>query len=150
MNALQRLDKLRDKYRGNIPPVPYLPMGEVVLVYRLPSEEKTAGGIDIPEEYQSPVSSGILIAAGLAARDIMADALIEIGDIVYFGRFEGDEKEFKRNAAEKGEKLLQLKMRGVLGSADALFRSEHYDIVRVTNEDGSTEHMYKRKEGKAA
>ena len=150
MNALQKLDKLREKYKDKVPPVPYLPMGEVIIVYRLPSEEQTAGGIYTPEEYRSPVSSGILIAAGLAARDIMADALIEIGDIVYFGRFEGDEKEFKREATEKSKKLLQLKMRGVLGSADALFRSQHYDIVRVTNEDGTTEHMYKRKEGKAA
>jgi chaperonin GroES len=146
MNALQKLDKLRAKYKDNIPPVPYLPMGEVILVYRLPSETHTAGGLEIPEEYRSPVSRGILIAAGLEARDIMGDALIEIGDIVYFGRFEGDEREFKRDEAEKGEKLLQLKMRGILGSADALFRSQHYDIVLTTLEDGTTEHMYKRKE----
>lgn len=150
MNALQKLDKIREKYKDKVPPVPYLPMGEVIMVYRLPSEDKTAGGLEIPEEYRAPVSMGILIAAGLAARDIMADALIEIGDIVYFGRWEGEEKEFKRNAGQDGEKLLQLKMRGVLGSADALFRSQHYDIVRVTNDDGTTEHMYKRKEGKAA
>lgn len=145
MNALQRLDKIREEHRADIPPVPYLPMGEVVLVYRIPSDEKTAGGLYVPEEHRSPLPRGILIAAGLAARDVMADHLIEIGDIVYFGRWEGDEKEFKRDAAEKGQKLLQLKVRGILGSADALFRSEHYDIVRVTNEDGTTEHMYKRK-----
>jgi chaperonin GroES len=140
-----RLDKIREQYRDQIPPVPYLPIGEVVLVYRLPSDEKTAGGLYVPEEHRSPVSSGILIAAGLAARDVMADALIETGDIVYFARFAGDEKEFKREAAGKGEKLLQLKVRELLGSADGLERSKNYEVVLHTNEDGSTEHVYKRK-----
>jgi chaperonin GroES len=140
-----RLSKLRDEAKGNIPPVPYLPVGEVVLVYRLPSDEKTAGGLYVPEEHRSPVSAGILIAAGLAARDVMADALIETGDIVYFARFAGDEKEFKREAAGKAEKLLQLKMREILGSADALERSRNYEVALRTNEDGTTEHIYKRR-----
>ena len=92
------LDKIRDEHKGNVPPVPYLPSGEVVIVYRLPSEEMTPGGLYTPDEYQTPVSKGILVAAGLKARDIMADALIEMGDIVYFARFAGDEREFKREA----------------------------------------------------
>jgi len=141
-----KLDKVREQYKDQIPPIPYLPVGEVVLVYRLPSEEKTAGGLYVPEEHRSPVSSGILIAAGLAARDVMADSLIEVGDIVYFARFAGDEKEFKREAAGKAEKLLQLKMREILGSADGLERSKHYRIVLKTYDDGTSEHIYERKE----
>ena len=140
-----KLDKIREQYKDQIPAIPYLPIGEVVLVYRLPSEEKTAGGLYVPEEHRSPVSAGILIAAGLAARDVMADALIETGDVVYFARYAGDEKEFKREAAGKAEKLLQLKMREILGSADALERSRDYTVALMTNEDGSTEHVYKRK-----
>jgi len=140
-----KLDKIRDQYRDSVPPIPYLPIGEVVLVYRLPSEEKTAGGLYVPEEHRSPVSSGILIAAGLAARDVMADALIETGDIVYFARFAGDEKEFKRDEAKVGQKLLQLKVRELLGSADALERSQNYRIVLKTYDDGTSEHVYERK-----
>lgn len=140
-----KLDKIRDEYRDKIPPVPYLPVGEVVLVYRLPEEEKTAGGLYKPEEYRQPLSKGILIAAGLAARDVMVDALIETGDIVYFARFAGDEKEFAREAAGKGEKLLQLKVREILGSADGLERSKDYKIVLKTYADGTSEHIYKRK-----
>ena len=76
----------------------------------------------------------------------MADGLIEMGDIVYFARFAGEEKEFKRERGEKGQKLLQMKARELLGSADGLFRSEHYDIVRETDEEtGETYHIYKRK-----
>lgn len=137
-----KLDKIRDQYKDQIPPLPYLPLGEVILVYRLPSEEKTAGGLYVPEEHRSPVSSGILLAAGLAALDVMKDSLIEIGDIVYFGRFEGDEREFKREEAQKGQQLLQLKIRGLLGSADALGRVNDYVVER---DEETREHMYKRK-----
>jgi chaperonin GroES len=140
-----KLDEIRERYKDNIPPIPYLPVGEVVLVYRLPGEEKSAGGIYKPEEYRDVLSKGILIAAGLAARDVMADALIETGDIVYFARFAGDEKEFAREAAGKGEKLLQLKVREILGSADGLERSKHYRIVLKTYDDGTSEHVYERK-----
>lgn len=135
-----KLDKLREQY--DIPPVPYLPMGEVVLVFRMPSEEKTAGGLYIPEENQGPKPYGILVAAGLAARDVLADALIEIGDVVHFGRFEGDEKEFKREEAKKGKYLLQLKARGLLGSVDALDRLKDY---RIERDKETGEHLYKRK-----
>ena len=137
-----KLDKIRDKYKNDIPPLPYLPIGEVILVYRIPSETHTAGGLEIPEEYRSPVSSGILLAAGLAALDVMKDSLIEIGDIVYFGRYEGDEREFKREEAQKGQQLLQLKIRGLLGSADALGRVNAY-IVERDKETG--EHIYKQR-----
>ena len=47
-----KLDRIRDEHRDNVPPVPYLPIGEVILVYRLPSEEKTAGGLYVPEEHR--------------------------------------------------------------------------------------------------
>jgi len=136
-----KLDKQREKY-PDMPDVPYLPMGEVVLVYRLPSEEKTQGGLYIPEEHAGPKPCGVLVAAGLAARDVLADALIEIGDVVYFGRFEGDEKEFAREEAKKGRYLLQLKVRGLLGSVDALERMKTVDIVR-DKETG--EHIYKQR-----
>lgn len=150
MKAKERLDAIRKKFKDDVPPVPYLPVGEVVLVFRLPSDTHTAGGLEIPEEYRSPISSGVLIAAGLQARDIMTDNLIDIGDIVYFARFAGDEKEFKREEAQVGKKLLQLKAREILGTADGLWRIQDYDIVRVDHSDGTNEYMYRLKEGKAA
>lgn len=140
-----KLDKIRAQYKSDVPPVPYLPVGEVILVFRLPSETHTAGGLEIPEEYRSPVSSGILVAAGLLARDIMTDNLIDIGDVVYFARFAGDEKEFKREESQKGQKLLQLKAREILGTADGLHRIADYDIVRMENDDGTNEYMYRKK-----
>lgn len=148
--AKETLDAIRKKHKGDIPPLPYLPIGEVVVVYRLPSETHTAGGLEIPEEYRAPLSRGVLVAAGLQARDMMTDNLIDVGDIVYFARFAGDEKEFKRDEAQKGQQLLQLKARELLGTADGLWRIENYDIVRVENEDGTNEYMYRLKQGKEA
>ena len=132
---MTKLEKLTKEY--DIPKTPYLPMGKVCLVFRMPSEEKTAGGLYIPEEHAGPKPYGVLVAAGLQAREILRDALIEIGDVVYFGRFEGDEKEFKREEAKKGKYLLQLKVEGILGSVDALDRIKEYDIVEDENREMS-------------
>ena len=129
---MTKLDERRKQY--DIPEAPYLPAGKVVLVFRMPSEEKTVGGIFIPEEHAGPKPYGVLVAAGLAAREILRDALIEIGDVVHFGRFEGDEKEFKREESKRGRYLLQLKVDGLLGSVDALERAKKFDIKE--NDDG--------------
>src|SRR5262245_1091543 len=96
-----------------VPEQPYAPLGKCVLVFRLPSELQSKGGIYIATEASAaPRSCGVLVAAGLAARDVLADNLIEIGDTVYFGRFEGWEQEFAREKEGKGEYLLQMKVDG--------------------------------------
>lgn len=136
---MTKLEKLRKDY--DIPNAPYLPMGKTCLVFRMPAEEKTAGGLYIPEEHAGPKSYGVLVAAGLQAREILRDALIEIGDVVHFGRFEGQESEFKREAAASGRYLLQLKVEGILGSVDALDRIKEYEIEE--NDEGDL--VYKRK-----
>lgn len=139
MTEAERVKKLSKEY--DIPDVPYLPMGKAVLVFRMPSEEKTAGGLIIPEEHQGPKPYGILVAAGLAAREVLRDALIEIGDVVHFGRFEGWEQEFKREQSKNGRYLLSMKIEGILGSVEALKRLSEHDIVE--DEDGDM--SYQRK-----
>jgi co-chaperonin GroES (HSP10) len=134
-----KLEEMRRRY--DIPEAPYLPMGKVVLVFRMPVEEKTAGGLFVPATNAEPKQYGVLVAAGLQAREIMRDALIEIGDVVWFGRFEGQEKEISREIAEKGRYLLQMKVEGVLGSVDALKRVDSYDVA--TDEEGNL--SYQRK-----
>lgn len=121
-----------------IPSAPYLPMGKNVLVFRLPSESRTAGGLYIAETAQDPKPMGVLLDAGLAARDILADHLVEIGDIVWFARFAGWEKEVQRDPEGKGKSILQMKVEDILGSVDALERRDRSDIG--FNEDG--EHIY--------
>lgn len=135
---MTKLEKRRKEY--DIPETPYLPMGKVCLVFRMPAEEKTAGGIYVPQEHAGPKSYGVLVAAGLQAREILRDALIEIGDVVHFGRFEGSEQEFKREAAASGRYLLQLKVEGILGSVDALDRIAEYEV----HEDDEGNYSYRK------
>lgn len=104
---------------------PYMPMGDNILVLRLPAppkETQTKGGLFIPETSQEepePLSEGILIQAGCSARDILRDHGIMLGDLVQIGRFAGWEKEFKADASGKGGKrILQMNVRDVLGSVD--------------------------------
>lgn len=104
---------------------PYMPMGNNVLVLRLPSPAtatKTAGGLFIPETAQEepePLSEGILVQAGCAARDVLRAHGILLGDHVQIGRFAGWEKEFRLDAvAKNSKKILQMKEHDVLGSFD--------------------------------
>jgi len=114
----------------DIPALPYLPLGKNVLIFRLEGEEKTKGGIIVPDVHKEVKSRGILLAAGLAARDILADGLIEIGDEVCFAYFAGrDRKTEERDAGSAGKSILECKVEDVLGSVDALERVKNYDIV---------------------
>lgn len=127
-----------------IPDLPYLPSGSNVLVYRLPSETKSAGGIIIAETARVARPMGVLVGAGLAARDVMADHLMELGDIVWFGRFHEYEEEVKRDPEGKGKTILQMKIADVLGSVDALERVRGYVVVREVVSGDEEQFVYKR------
>lgn len=157
---MTKLEERRRHY--DIPETPYLPMGKVILVYRLPSEEVTKSGLVIPQVWtektddgatisgqKSPEPKGVLVAAGLQALDVMRDHLIEIGDIVYFGRFEGWEVEFQREKMKAGKYLIQMKIEGLLGSVDAIDRMKNYSVEYIDTED-ERGHAYVKRNRKAA
>jgi len=120
--TMTTLEKRREQY--GIPRVPYLPFGDCVLIYRLPNETRTAGGLYIPETSEEPKPEGVLLAAGLKARDQMRDGLIEVGDIVSFAKYAGWEKQVSRDPMNKGKDIIQMKIQDVLGSEDAMERVE--------------------------
>lgn len=137
---MTKLEERRKKY--GIPDAPCLPQGKKVVVWRLPLQERTVGGLFIPEEHANPHQMGILIAAGLAARDVMRDALIELGDEVMLPRFTTNSPEAARNAAEKGKHVELLNIEDLVGSVDGLERlAKHYDIKIFVTDDGD-EHRY--------
>ena len=135
------LEEKRKKY--DIPEPFYLPLGKNVLIWRIEGEEKTAGGLYVPEEHREVKTRGVLIAAGLAALDVLADNLIAVGDEVVFAKYAGRDREApERKQGEKTTKILECKVEDVLGSVDALVRVKNYDAKR----DGETgEHFYARK-----
>lgn len=136
------MSKLADRMKEyGIPPIPYLPAAKNVLVYRLPADERTSGGLYVPQEHQGTKSRGVLLAAGLAALDVMGDHLIEVGDIVWTSHFAGRDAEVRREEGRSADKVLQLKIEDVLGSVDAIERAKDCEID--VSDEG--EHFYVRK-----
>ncbi len=90
----------------------FRPLHDRVVVRRVDSEEKTAGGIILPDTAQEKPSEGEIVAIGSGARD-EAGKLVPLdvakGDIVLFGKWSGTE--IKIN----GEDLLIMKESDIMG-----------------------------------
>jgi len=90
----------------------FRPLHDRVLVRRIEAEEKTAGGIIIPDTAKEKPSEGEVIAVGAGARD-EAGKLVELavkpGDRILFGKWSGTEVRIE------GEDLLIMKESDILG-----------------------------------
>ncbi len=83
-----------------------------MLVRRIDSDEKTAGGIIIPDTAQEKPSEGEVLAAGPGARDDRGDLValdVRIGDRILFGKWSGTEVKID------GEDLVIMKESDVMG-----------------------------------
>lgn len=127
------LAKRAEEY--GIPPIPYLPIGHNVLVFRLPEEERSAGGLYLAESTREQKHAGVLVSAGLAALDVLADHLVDIGDVVWFGKYAGHDEEVQRDPAGKGKRIISMKCEDILGSVDALERVKSYNIERNVDDE---------------
>lgn len=68
------------------------PLGDRVLVKRLESEERTAGGIFIPDAAKEKAQMGEVIAVGNGRRDTQGNTIslaVKVGDKVFFGKYAG-------------------------------------------------------------
>jgi chaperonin GroES len=90
----------------------FRPLHDRVVVRRLNAEEKTAGGIIIPDTAKEKPMEGEIVAAGPGARN-EAGALVALdvkaGDRVLFGKWSGTEVKID------GEDLLIMKESDILG-----------------------------------
>jgi len=90
----------------------FRPLHDRVLVRRIEAEEKTAGGIIIPDTAQEKPSEGEIVAVGEGARDDDGDRIpldVKPGDRVLFGKWSGNEVKID------GEDLLIMKESDILG-----------------------------------
>ena len=73
----------------------FKPLGDRVLVKRLEGQEKTAGGIYIPDAAKEKAQIGQVLAVGPGAKTDKEGNLIKpaviVGDKVYFGKYAGTE-----------------------------------------------------------
>jgi chaperonin GroES len=94
----------------------FRPLHDRVLVRRVEAEEKTAGGIIIPDTAKEKPQEGEVIAVGAGTRD-ETGKLVELdvkpGDRILFGKWSGTEVRLE------GEDLLIMKESDILGIVDA-------------------------------
>ena len=72
----------------------FKPLHDRIAVQAMASEEKTTGGIIIPDNAQEKSMQGKVIAVGTGARDTNGNIIpleIKIGDIVMYGKWGGTE-----------------------------------------------------------
>ena len=72
----------------------FRPLHDRVLVRRIDAEEKTAGGIIIPDTAKEKPQEGELVAAGPGARNEQGQLIpidVKPGDRVLFGKWSGTE-----------------------------------------------------------
>ncbi len=93
----------------------FRPLHDRIVVRRITAEEKTAGGIIIPDTAKEKPMEGEVIAAGPGARNEQG-ALVELdvkaGDRVLFGKWSGTEVKID------GEDLLIMKESDIMGVLD--------------------------------
>jgi len=92
------------------------PLHDRILVRRLEEEEKTAGGIIIPDTAKEKPSEGEIVAvgSGIRAEDGTITPLdVKAGDTVLFGKYGGTD------VSVDGEDLIILRESDVLGIIEA-------------------------------
>ena len=90
----------------------FRPLHDRVVVRRLKSEEKTAGGIIIPETAKEKPMEGEVISVGAGARNEQGQVVpldVKAGDRVLFGKWSGTE------VTIDGEELLIMKESDIMG-----------------------------------
>lgn len=65
------------------------PINDRVIVKQLPAEEKTIGGIIIPDNAKEKPQKGVIIAVGRGKDDVPME--VKIGDTVLYGKYAGQE-----------------------------------------------------------
>jgi chaperonin GroES len=94
----------------------FRPLHDRVVVRRIEAEEKTSGGIIIPDTAKEKPMEGEVIAVGPGARNEQGQLValdVKQGDRILFGKWSGTEVKID------GEELLIMKETDIMGIVDA-------------------------------
>ncbi len=97
---------------GKVQTMKFRPLHDRVVVRRVESEEKTAGGIIIPDTAKEKPSEGEVVAVGSGVRDDAGNLValdVKAGDRVLFGKWSGTEVKID------GQDLLIMKESDIMG-----------------------------------
>jgi len=90
----------------------FTPLHDRVVVRRVEGDEKTKGGLIIPDSAKEKPAEGIIVAVGAGARDEDGDRIamdVKAGDKILFGKWSGTE------ITLDGEELLIMKESDIMG-----------------------------------
>ena len=90
----------------------FRPLHDRILVRRIEADERTAGGIIIPDTAKEKPQEGEIVAVGSGARDEtgkLVELDVKAGDRILFGKWSGTEVKID------GEELLIMKESDVMG-----------------------------------
>ncbi len=90
----------------------FRPLHDRVVVRRITAEEKTVGGIIIPDTAKEKPMEGEIVAAGPGARNEQGQVValdVKAGDRILFGKWSGTEVKID------GEELLIMKESDIMG-----------------------------------
>ena len=90
----------------------FRPLHDRVVIRRLEAEEKTKGGIIIPDTAKEKPQEGQVVAAGPGARNERGELValeVKAGDKILFGKWSGTEVKLD------GEELLIMKESDIMG-----------------------------------
>ena len=90
----------------------FTPLHDRVLVRRVEGDDKTAGGLIIPESAKEKPAEGIVVSCGEGARKDSGELIemaVSAGDKILFGKWSGTE------VTLDGEELLIMKESDILG-----------------------------------
>ena len=90
----------------------FTPLHDRVLVRRIESDEKTSGGLIIPDSAKEKPAEGEVVACGAGARKDSGELIpmdVKAGDKILFGKWSGTEVKID------GEELLIMKESDILG-----------------------------------
>ena len=90
----------------------FRPLHDRVVVRRIEAEEKTSGGIIIPDTAKEKPQEGEVVAVGAGARDDsgqLVELSVKAGDRILFGKWSGTEVKVN------GEDLIIMKESDILG-----------------------------------
>ena len=93
----------------------FRPLHDRVVVRRIEAEEKTSGGIIIPDTAKEKPQEGEIVAVGPGTRDdsgSLIELSVKAGDRILFGKWSGTEVKID------GEDLLIMKESDILGVVD--------------------------------
>jgi chaperonin GroES len=99
------------KLKG-VPQMAFKPLHDRVLVKRIQSDEKTKGGLIIPDTAKEKPAEGEIVSVGEGARKDSGELIapsVKAGDRILFGKWSGTE------VTLNGEELLIMKESDILG-----------------------------------